>query len=145
MWVEFLQKLHAPCEFASPVAPERLGVAEERLRVVLPRDLKSLLLESDGVHGEYGPGLLWSLDRIQHDNFDFRSNPAFKDLYMPFDNLLFIADAGNGDQFAYGIKASGRIEAPDIYVWSHENDGRIWCAPDLRTFFEWWLTGKINA
>jgi hypothetical protein len=31
------------------------------------------------------------------------ANTDFKELYMPFDCLLFFADAGNGDQFGYPI------------------------------------------
>jgi len=29
-----------------------------------------------------------------------RANVVFRESYMPFENLLFFADAGNGDQFA---------------------------------------------
>ena len=41
----------------------------------------------------------------------FRANADFAELYMPFDALLFFADAGNGDQFAYAIQA-GAIRRP---------------------------------
>jgi hypothetical protein len=61
---------------------------------------------------------------------------------MPFDALLFFGDAGNGDQFAYGI-LDGEVRMPDIFAWDHENDSRYWVAPDLRQFIEWWAEGRI--
>lgn len=53
----------------------------------------------------------------------FRQSVDFRELYMPFDCLLFIADAGNGDQFAYSI-VGGAIRRDDIFAWDHENDSR---------------------
>ncbi len=64
-------------------------------------------MESDGIEGEYGPGLIWLLDRIVEDNLCFRGHTDFNELYMPFDCLLFFADAGGGDQFAFLINAGG--------------------------------------
>jgi hypothetical protein len=64
----------------------------------LPRQLAELLLECDGVTGEHDLGLVWPVERVKKDNLEFRSDPDFASLYMPFDPLLFFADAGNGDQ-----------------------------------------------
>jgi hypothetical protein len=80
------------------------------------------------------------LARIVDDNQLFRNNQDFIRLYMPFDPLLFFADAGNGDQFAFRWKA----ELPDIFVWDHENDSRTWVAPSLAKYLEWWLNGTIK-
>jgi hypothetical protein len=63
---------------------------------------------------------------------------------MPFDNLLFFADAGNGDQFAFPIQA-GEVRRPDVFCWNHEDDSRIWVAPSLEKYLEWWLTGKLTV
>jgi hypothetical protein len=122
----------------------QLDEAERQLGLVLPSDLRAVLRESNGVEGEYELGLLWPLDRIVEDNFRFRTSEDFKSLYMPFSHLLFIADAGNGDQFAYPIRADGTIRCPDVFVWSHEEDSRTWVAPSLRLYFEWWLSGRIK-
>ncbi|WSL80461.1 SMI1/KNR4 family protein [Kitasatospora sp. NBC_01266] len=59
---------------------------------------------------------------------------------MPFDPLLFFADAGNGDLFAL----LPRIGRPDVFVWNHEDDSRTWVAPSLAKYLEWWLTGQIK-
>ena len=54
---------------------------------------------------------------------------------MPFDNLFFFSDAGNGDLFCYSILKNGIIEKTDIYVWNHEDDSRTWAAASLNIAF----------
>ena len=112
------------------------------MAVRIPDDLRALLTESNGIDGEHGLGLVWPLQRIVEDNLAFRARPDFHELYMSFTDLLFFADAGNGDQFAYAISA-GEVRRRDVFVWNHENDSRTWIAPDLRTYLDRWLSGKI--
>ena len=71
----------------------------------------------------------------------FRRDPEFARLYMPFEPLLFFADAGNGDQFAFVI----RDRPADVFVWDHESDSRSMVAPGLATYLEWWLDGRIST
>jgi hypothetical protein len=144
MWKELIQKLTDKCEFMAPTTADQLDAAEEKLGVKFPDDLRSLLGESDGIEGEYGLGLVWPLDRIVEDNLNFRRSENFRDIYMPFDHLLFFGDAGNGDQFAFSIHADGVIHRFDVFAWNHEDDSRNWVAPSLEIFFDWWSSGKIN-
>jgi hypothetical protein len=81
------------------------------------------------------------LERIVTDNLRFRT--SFRDLYMPFQPLLFFADAGNGDQFCFPTTSSGVRD--DVFVWDHENDSRTWYAASLKTYLDSWLTGKANV
>ncbi|MFJ4776499.1 SMI1/KNR4 family protein [Streptomyces sp. NPDC088762] len=106
----------------------------------LPADLVSLLRESDGIEGEYGDGLIWSVERIASENRTLRDDVELATLYMPFDPLLFFADAGNGDLFAL----LPGLRRPDVFVWNHEDDSRTWVAPSLAKYLEWWLTGQIK-
>jgi hypothetical protein len=69
-----------------------------------------------------------------------RSSPDFANLYMPFEAMLFFADAGNGDQFAFVI----RDRPADVFVWDHETDSRTMIAPSLATYLEWWLNGRLS-
>jgi hypothetical protein len=110
------------------------------LATPFPDDLRQLLAESDGIEGKYGLGLVWNIGRIARDNTAFRANVEFRDLYMPFDGLVFFADAGNGDQFALSL--SGNRE---VYVWSHEDDSRTWVAPSVMAYLEGWMTGSITV
>ncbi|CAM3967453.1 SMI1/KNR4 family protein [Ectopseudomonas alcaliphila] len=144
MWQE-LVKQHSGAIIVREAASESaIQLAERTLAVKFPSDLQALLLESDGIEGEYGHGLVWQLDRIVEENLSFRESAEFKELYMPFDCLLFFADAGNGDQFAFPIQTGG-IRRDDIFVWNHEDDSRTWAAPSLSKYLEWWLSGKLKV
>jgi len=130
--------------FSDPVAIDLIAGAERKVGIAFPQDLMNALQESDGIVGKYELALVWPLERIVKDNLTFRNNAEFASLYMPFDHLLFFGDAGNGDQFAYSVARSGRIEDPDIFVWDHENCSRKWAAPNLAKYLEWWITGQLK-
>jgi hypothetical protein len=106
MWREKLLTLGTDVRFHEPAHQERLDEVERALSVAVPSDLASLLRETDGVTDRYGAGLVWATERIISDNRSFRFSPDFANLYMPFDALLFFADAGNGDQFAFPITST---------------------------------------
>ena len=143
MWKEFINGISDTCKFEQPVSEKEILVTENELNFKLPSDLKNLLYETNGVKGDYALDLIWSLERIKKDNLSFRSSNDFKELYMPFDSLLFFGDAGNGDQFAFTI-LNGTSSKDDIFVWNHEDDSRMWIAPSLKIFIEWWLNGTIS-
>ena len=143
MWRDFITSLTTDATFAPGVTQSSIAATENLLAVEFPDQLRSLLLESNGVLGEYDLGLVWNLERIQDDNFQFRNNTDFADLYMPFESLLFFADAGNGDQFAYPIQ-NGKIGRPDVFVWDHETDDRRWVAGSLKQYMQWWLDGTLT-
>ncbi len=143
LWRERIQTLTPDVTFAAPADDIELAAVEQALNVALPGDLRELLLETNGVLGEYDLGLVWPAERIAVDNQSFRSKEEFRELYMPFDHLLFFADAGNGDQIPFAILA-GAVRRPDVYAWNHEDDSRTWVAASLATYLEWWLTGRIK-
>ena len=142
-WKNYIQTLSAECTFETPTTRNEIRKAEKTLSVRFPQELKDLLVQSNGAHGEYGLGLIWTINRIVKDNLSFRTYRPFRRIYMPFDNLLFFGDAGNGDQFAFRI-LDGVIRRKDVFVWNHEDDSRIWGAPSLELYLEWWLTGKLK-
>jgi len=142
MWRELAQKHSDAVVVNVGVTESEIKRAEKVIGVLFPNDLRACLLESDGLEGEYGLGLIWSLTRIVRENQRFREEEEFKELYMPFDCLLFFADAGNGDQFAFPIQ-DGKVRRGDVFVWNHEDDSRAWVAPSLSEYLEWWLNGKL--
>ena len=143
MWRGLITSFLDNCKFTDPTTEKDVLIVEQTLGVKLPLDLKGLLFETNGVIGDYGSQLIWNLTRIRNDNLEFRNSKMFKEIYMPFDHLLFFADAGNGDQFAYSI-IDASVRKDDIYVWNHEDDSRIWVAPSLEKYLEWWIKGKIK-
>ncbi len=144
MWKESVINCSESYEFFEPSSVSLVSKAESQLGLKLPSDLVSCLLETNGVDGEYGLGLVWSISRIVEDNLRFRSNVEFKKIHMPFNHILFFADAGNGDQFFYPI-IGNQLSRQDIYIWNHENDSREWVAPSLEKYLEWWLSGRITV
>lgn len=143
MWKELIRSFIPYAAFSEGASVFRIEDTEALLNVTLPSELRSLLMESNGVTEQYGCALIWPIDRIREDNLRFRQHSEFAELHMPFDHLLFFADAGNGDQFAYPIHA-GRIRRADVFAWNHEDDSRTWVAPSLAKFFEWWSSGKLK-
>lgn len=116
--------------FHAPASEESLRVVEKRLDQSLPEELEALLRVSDGVKRGDGTDLIWSAERIIEDNVFFRNDARFRDLYMPLEPLLFFGDAGPGEQCAF----VRRPERPDVFVWRHENDDRVWVADDLADY-----------
>ncbi|WP_248581760.1 SMI1/KNR4 family protein [Nocardioides sp. InS609-2] len=125
--------------FSPPATADDVRMCEARLGHDLPDELRRLLAETNGIQGEYGLCLLWSAHRIAEDNARFRESGDFQQLYMPFQGLVFFADAGNGDQFAVAL--SGNRE---VFVWDHEDDSRRWVAPTVLRFLEDWMTGALS-
>jgi hypothetical protein len=144
MWRNFIQSHSSDCTFSGPSAIASIDAAQRSLQIEFPAELVELLSESNGVSGEYGLGLVWPVERVVADNVSFRANADFREIYMPFDCLLFFGDAGNGDQLAFSI-CGGVIRSDDVFVWNHEDDSRTWVAPSLRTYLEWWLQGRIKV
>lgn len=140
MWRERIQGWAVDVAFHSGASEAAIRRCEAELGQTLPHDLAELLRESDGVEGEYGLGLVWPVERIRTDNVEFRADATFARLYMPFEPLLFFADAGNGDQFAFVL----RERPADVFVRDHETDSRTMVAPSLAAYLEWWLEGRIE-
>lgn len=98
MWIELIKKISNDCEFNPPATHAQILMAQKKLNITFPDDLKNCLMESNGVTNEFGLGLIWPTERIISENLEFRNNKDFRDLYMPFDSLLFFADAKNGNR-----------------------------------------------
>jgi SMI1-KNR4 cell-wall len=135
MWRERISALFDDARLAPPATEQQIRQIERELNVVLPPELKALLLESDGIAAYYGSPLVWPAAEIIEQNRLFRTNPDFVQLYMPFDGLLFFGAEGNGDQFAYRILGGQIRETSWIYEWDHESDNRTWFASDLNEYF----------
>lgn len=136
MWRELVSRLFGDAKFHAPATLTQLHQVESALGITLPADLRSLLLESNGVAGNYSSPLVWSTDDIVQQNLAFRRNSDFAELYMPFDHLFFFGADGGGDQFAYRILGGQIRDTSWIYRWDHESDDREWFADRLEDYFE---------
>jgi hypothetical protein len=130
MWREVATGVFADAVLAGPATVADLEAAEAALGFSLPAQLRELLQEANGIIGRSGTDTVWPVSDISRRNLSFRSDPSFRELYMPFDSLLFFGDNGGGDQFAFVIGP----DRPDIFVWEHESDSRNWVANDLADY-----------
>ena len=144
MWKEFIQSATTGYHFAEPAIKSDIRQIKEKLQVDLPNDLLELLSETNGVFDEFNCPLVWSTKQIIKDNLFFRTFNDYKDIYMPFDHLLFFSDAGNGDLFGFAI-LNGSIQRDDVFVWDHESDSRKWVASSLKDFIEGWANSRISV
>jgi hypothetical protein len=134
-WRSLITLATSDARFAAPAAESGIAAVEQAFGIRLPQGLRELLRESDGVTADYGSDVVWPVADIQYRNQEFRSTESFRELYMPFDHLLFFGDDGGGNQFAFAIHADGQIHKPDVYQWEHETDARSWFAAHLESFF----------
>lgn len=130
MWCETISGIDPEAEFADPADDAEVRAAEERLGQTLPNDLKAFLAGTNGVTDRYGTDVVWPVERILTENLSFRTNESFRDLYLPFDSLVFFGDDGGGNQFAF-VRTP---EKDDVFVWDHETDDRKWVAADLEQY-----------
>jgi hypothetical protein len=89
MWRELVSQLFGDARFRASATAHELQEIETTFGVTLPADLRSLLLESNGVAAYYSAPLVWSAAEMIEQNLLFRRSPDFRDLYMPFDALFF--------------------------------------------------------
>lgn len=143
-WKELVKTHSVDAKLRRPASETQLVAAEKALGIRLPDLLREFLLESNGVNGEFGEGIIWSASEIKKRNQEFRA-PVFHEIYMPFDHLLLFGEDAGGDQFAFAIHADGQIHKDDIYRWEHETDARAWFAGHLEQFIESRLKGDDEA
>ncbi len=141
MWRERISEWSADVSFHPPATAAAITDGERALGQKLPDDLVGLLHETNGIGAPYGFGLIWPVERIRNDNLRFRTDPDYARRYLPFDSMMFFADAGNGDQFAF---ISGDRPDNDVVAWDHQTDSRTRFAGSLAAYLEWWLDGRIH-
>ncbi|MFB9330822.1 SMI1/KNR4 family protein [Paenibacillus aurantiacus] len=144
MWKNYVSNLSTEYQFSVPATETELLALQEKLKVSLPEALLTLYQETNGIHGDYGIALIWSIERAIKENLYFRSLTETLDYLEPLDEFLFFSDAGNGDLFGYNL-TNGNVRPDDIYVWSHENDQRTVVAASLAEFIKGWATGEISV
>ena len=119
-------------EFSPTCSKEKLDDSFAKLEVSPPNELIKLLENTDGFSTDFAITVLSSSDIVE-TNLKYWNENFLSDIYMSFNSLLFFAEAGNGDLFAYRI-LEGKVSSNDIYVWNHENDSRVWVASNLKNF-----------
>ena len=142
-WKKYIDSFECEVHYAEPATKEQINEVERQLGVKLPPKLLALLNQTNGVFDEHRCHYVWPTNRFIEDNLYFRQFEDFKDVFMPFDHLLFFSDSGCGDLFAFKIM-NGHVQTEDVFVWEHETDSRKWVASSLETFLKGWITGELS-
>lgn len=121
-WRAFINSLNScsdsKFEFNLPATEYELLTLQEKFKLSeLPEELLELYTQTNGIE-EYLDNynieeLIWPIERVIETNLEFRTYPGFKDLYMSFDQLLFVSDAGNGDLFGF-VTINGNFDRNDV-------------------------------
>ena len=134
-WREIVRRALPGVRLARRASSHALAAAESALSLSLPRELSSLLRETNGVGSGTGAALIWSVADLVSRNREFRDTPLDAESYGPFDSLLFVGEEGNGDLFAYDTKREGSPGSAAIVRWDHETDERLPIAEGLVQYF----------
>jgi len=135
MWQTLITELDTKSETisSSPATEDQIKVAEALLHISLPESLRSFLSEMDGLSDVYGLNIVWSINEIQLNNIHMRQDGLAAKTFVQYGMLLFFADAGNGDEYAFRVK-EGQITQDDIFVWRHEDDRLEWVELSLEMY-----------
>jgi SUKH superfamily protein len=142
-WIKHISALSPDIKFNPPALPEEIRDAETKLNVVLPKSLKELWSQSNGLIDHYGGWFVWSTDEIVKRNLEMRTFPGFDESFMPFDPLLFFGDDGGGDLYFFAI-CGGKIKYEFVFRWDHETDSRILEEHHLKTYVEKFITALLE-
>lgn len=149
-WINLLHQLPQDGIILQPnlpaVSESDLQAVQVALGLIFPDELLHFYRQTNGL-GEWLDGmeigeLIWNLERLSEENQHYRTAPLFKDIYLPFDSLLFFGASGMGDLFGYLVE-NKKVKDDGIWVWNHEDDSREPVAPNLESFVRGWKSGTI--
>lgn len=139
-------------EFNSPATTSQIEKAEEALGVFFPGELKSLLLESDGVmdmlsvDGQYffeSLWLIWPLEMMLAENQRYRDHVAKGGGNADSHGLLFFASAGT-DGILFGLRLSPRGQSScPVVAWYPMRNNATTVADSLAGYVTGWLQNQI--
>jgi hypothetical protein len=135
-WLRTIDDFGVVVELADPAPEATIDALEDKLGVDLPVDLRSLLLETDGLADDAGGEPVWPVERIVEENLELGRDgdtPALPEGAEA--GLLFFGDTGGDDLFAYRLGE----DRPDVYLWVAGSSESRWVASDLRSMLDAWF------
>lgn len=121
MWQEILYKYNKRFHFNPPIKEDALLNLEEALSTRLPKDLRSFLMETNGIEYPmffpdeltYYSGM-WTIEEIIDRNLSYNEGNCLDTQYLLF------AELPNGDMVGYVIDTNGVNEKSIISI-SHDS------------------------
>ena len=142
-----------------PATGAEIDRLEDALQSTLPAELRSLLLQTNGVREERGsaaapnagaaPELSWILDaqgildynrEVRDENSAYRyMDPDDKTGEQPIEDFLVFSNIpGNGDLYAICLFPIDGFRSGEIVLWDHDDNERILAAPSLSAWIQGW-------
>lgn len=88
-WIDYVKDISNEYSFSPPASKSEINQITTELCAELPEKLLGLYNETNGVFDSFGCPLIWATSQIVKDNLFFRNFKDYKDMYMPFNHLLF--------------------------------------------------------
>jgi len=140
LWKNLFSNLLNDCLFKAPATEMDFLSIKKELNIELPKKLKDLYNETNGVDGPYYL-YFWPIDTLIKENLQVW-HIEIENFIKP-ENLFLFLDAGNGDLFGY-LFENGKVQGEDIYVWNHEDGSQRVIASSLEEFIQGWYGGGIS-
>ncbi|MBD3212418.1 MAG: SMI1/KNR4 family protein [Candidatus Lokiarchaeota archaeon] len=134
-WKNKISIISDEWKIIDPADPDLIVEIEQTFHIKLPEEFLNLYNATNGVKDQFSYDIIFPDKDLLKRNQEMRTNDGFKNLYMPFDHLLFIGEYGNGDLFGYPITMNREIKKRSIFIWNHENDSREWAAMSIIDLF----------
>ncbi|TXT63742.1 MAG: SMI1/KNR4 family protein (modular protein) [Promethearchaeota archaeon] len=134
-WKNIIPMISEEWKITKPAKSYLIQNIERKFQIQLPKELLTLYDQTNGVKDQFSYDLIFPVEVLIEKNTEMRTYDGFKDLYMPFDNILFIGEYGNGDLFGYPINMNRKIRNRFIFIWNHENDSRKWASMSIIDLF----------
>src|SRR5215469_16092247 len=104
MWRDLLvsKKYKYPLLFTNGASDETISQAQQELDIIFPKELLSLLHETDGIRREDSYPVIWSVEQIVRENRSIRERSSYQMNCLPI-SLLLIGDADEAIVVGYPI------------------------------------------
>ena len=142
MWREMISALSDDCKFHPPLSEEWIEKGLADLSVIVSNNLKSFLLETDGLydHRQF-LWVVWNARDLLAYNQEMRNNREFAEKGYTFDDLFFVANSGT-DGVLFGFRIVNKAIQEDVVVWYPETNKRQIVADNLKDYLEHWIHKK---
>ncbi len=143
MWREMISELSQDYKFHTPLSEEWIDKGLADLGVRLNDNLKSFLLETDGLY-DYRQFLwvVWNVRDLLTYNQEMWKSQEFADKGFMVDDLFFIANFGiDGILFSFRI-VNNKLQ-DDIVAWFPETKERKTVAVNIKDYLERWINKDL--
>lgn len=143
MWQQFIVNLGDHCKTHPPLTEEWIDKGLFDLGVTLNADLKSFLLETDGLY-DYKQFLwmVWTVRDLAAYNIEMRNHQEFADKGYNFEDIFFISNSGK-DGILFGLPIVNNIIQACIIAWYPTTDERVLVSDSLEDYVTKWIAKTL--